>query len=386
MIEIIAIVLLLLLLNCLLVQVLYYLFILTKLAFYKSDNRNQTDLQPLSLIIAARNEYDNLEKHLSQILEQDHPNYEVVVVNDCSWDQTGTLLERLQTQYPHLKIVTLHEQEKYPKGKKFALTMGIKAASNELLVFTDADCRPTSKQWLRNMASNFTSGKELVLGYSPYRKVAGFLNLFIRFETFMTGVQYLSFALLRDAYMGVGRNLAYRRSLFFAVKGFGSHNHLLSGDDDLFVNEAATPSNVAIEVRKNSFMISEPKQTSAGWRKQKRRHLSTGKLYQPRHKFWLGLFNTTHILFHLLILASIILIPFMEPTKKHLISEMDFGYILVGVWLCRWLVQTSVLYPSMKKLNDITLIFLLPILDWIYSFYLFVFGIMSFFTKPKTWD
>ncbi len=383
-IEIIVIVLLALLANCLLVQVLYHCFMFIRLAIYKNPTGEPASIQAVSVIIAARNEYDNLEKHLELILEQNHPKFEVVVINDCSWDQTATLLERLQIRYSHLKVVTLLEQEKYPKGKKFALTLGIKASEHELLVFTDADCKPASNMWLRNMQTRFTPNKHLVLGYSPYKKQSGLLNMFIRFETFMTGISYLSFALLKDAYMGVGRNLAYRKSLFFTTKGFASHNHLLSGDDDLFVNETANQGNVAIEIRKDSFMVSEPKENWASWRKQKSRHMSTGKYYKGRHQFWLGVFSVSHILFNL---SLILLVPFIFIYIDGVYVHYDqLLYMMAGAYGFRLLVQLCIYYPNMKKLNDTQLIFLLPVLDLMYSFYLFAFGLASLFSKPKTWS
>ncbi len=355
-----------------------------RLAVYKNPTGEPATIQPVSVIIAARNEYDNLEKHLELILEQNHPKFEVVVINDCSWDQTATLLERLQIRYSHLKVVTLLEQEKYPKGKKFALTLGIKASEHELLVFTDADCKPASNMWLRNMQTRFTPNKHIILGYSPYKKQSGLLNMFIRFETFMTAMSYLSFALLKDAYMGVGRNLAYRKSLFFNIKGFASHNHLLSGDDDLFVNETANQQNVAIEIRKDSFMVSEPKENWASWRKQKSRHMSTGKYYKGRHQFWLGAFSVSHILFNLSLLA---LLPFIFIYSDGIyIHPEQLLYMIVGAYGFRLLVQLCIYYPNMKKLNDTQLIFLLPVLDIMYSFYLFVFGFGSLFSKPKTWS
>lgn len=383
-IEIIVLVLLGILANCALLQVVYMFFMFLRLALYKNPTGEPSSIQPVSVILAARNEYDNLEKHLELILEQNHPNFEVVVVNDCSYDQTGNLLERLQSRYRHLKIVTIHEQEKYPKGKKFALTLGIKAAQNELLVFTDADCKPQSNMWLRNMQTRFTANKHIILGYSPYKKQAGFLNWVIRFETFMTGMSYLSFALLKDAYMGVGRNLAYRKSLFFSVKGFASHNHLMSGDDDLFVNETATQQNVSIEIRKESFMISEPKENWASWRRQKSRHMSTGKYYKTRHQFWLAVFSISHILFYFSLLA---LIPFLFIFENgQYLNVEEFGYILLGIYGFRLLTQFSVYYPNMKKLNDTQLIYLLPVLDLVYGIYLLIFGIACMFTKPKTWS
>ena len=273
-----------------LVQLYYVWLVFGKLAFYKSLDSPKPSPEPVSIIIAARNEYENLQKNLPAILEQDYPNFEVVVVNDCSWDESQKLLEGMQQQYPHLKVSQLIEQEKYPTGKKFALTIGIKAAANELLLFTDADCRPAGNQWLKLMQQKFISGKDIVLGYSPYSKSNSLLNLYIRFETLMTAMFYFSAAILQNTFMGVGRNLAYRKSTFFKHKGFASHQHILSGDDDLFVNQAATPYNVAIQLHPESFVYTEPKTSFETYARQKRRHMSTGKYYKPGHKRFLGMY------------------------------------------------------------------------------------------------
>jgi cellulose synthase/poly-beta-1,6-N-acetylglucosamine synthase-like glycosyltransferase len=387
MIEALSLTLLLLLANCFLVQLLYQLFMFMRVSLHKpTENKRNDQLQPVTVIISARNEYDNLERHLPHILEQDYPQFEVIVVNDCSWDQTGTLLERLQAQYSHLKIVTIHEQEKYPTGKKFALTLAIKSATHDLLLFTDADCMPVGRNWIKNMASNFSSKTQIVLGYSPYRKSGGLLNMFIRFETFMTGLLYMSFAMSKDAYMGVGRNLAYRRSLFFSVKGFANHNHMISGDDDLFVNETADGDNVAVELRKDSFMISEPKKTIEEWRRQKSRHMSTGKMYKGRHKFWLSLFSISHILFYVFLPACLVMLIFYGDIEKPIIPMINFVSAILGIYLMRGLIMTVIYYPAMKKMNDNTLALLLPLLDILYSFYLAIFGIIGIFSKPKTWN
>ena len=229
---------------CTLVQLYFFWGIFSRLSFFKPSALSTHDEEPVSVIIAARNEQENLVKNLPAILEQEYPDFEVVVVNDCSWDDSQQILEEMQLQYPRLKVSELIEQEKYPTGKKFALTIGIKAAKNDLLLFTDADCMPASNQWLKLMQSRFRPGKEIVLGYSPYVKESGLLNLYIRFETFMTALFYFSFALMRNAFMGVGRNLAYHRETFFRHKGYATHQHILSGDDDLFVNAAAHKGNV----------------------------------------------------------------------------------------------------------------------------------------------
>ncbi len=215
-----------------LVLLYYYFVIFGKFAFYKPQPIHSQSFEPVSIIIAARNEIDNLQKNLMTILEQDYPDFEVIVVNDCSWDGSQAWLEELKKTQPRLKISELIEQDKYPTGKKFALTIGIKAAKYNQLLFTDADCEPASNQWLRYMQSNFTNNKQIVLGFSPYNKRKGFLNQFIRFETLITAQFYFALALRNNAFMGVGRNLAYTKELFFKHKGFATHQHILSGHDD----------------------------------------------------------------------------------------------------------------------------------------------------------
>ncbi len=224
---------------CLLVQLYFSLFVHLKLARIKVEEIPEKASEPISVIICARNEAKNLLQNLPLILEQNYPDFEVVVVNDRSWDGTKEVLDDFAKNYNNLKIVTVGEGAKFIAGKKFAATMGIKAAAHNWLVFTDADCYPASNNWLMDMQPPDDDAKEIVLGYSPYLKKDGLLNALIRFETFFTAVNYLSFALKGMPYMGVGRNMAYKKSLFFENKGFAAHMHIPSGDDDLFVNANA---------------------------------------------------------------------------------------------------------------------------------------------------
>jgi glycosyltransferase involved in cell wall biosynthesis len=353
-----------------LVQAVYYLSIFSRLSFYKPKNINNTGtLEPVTVIIAARNEYGNLEKNLKFILEQDYPNFEVIVVNDCSWDDSQKLLEYYQEQYFHLKICEIKEQEKYPTGKKFALTLGIKAAQNSHLFFTDADCVPASNQWLRLMQSQFTPNKEIVLGYSPYKKYNTFLNLFIRYESCFTAMAYFSAAIGNNAFMGVGRNLAYTRELFFKHKGYAKHQHILSGDDDLQVNQTATANNVSIQLDPQSFMLTEPKKNYEEWQRQKTRHNSTGKYYKLKHQLLLGAYYLSQLLFYS---CLILLIVFLFNWQ-----------VLLGIYLFRFLVQNVIMYGVLKKLQGLQLMWFLFILDFFYLIYIYIFGTVGLFTKQK---
>ena len=368
--DIISFILLGVLVVALLAQLHYFYRIFGKLAFYKQSAITKTSLEPVSVIIAARNEFNNLQKNLRSILEQDYPNFEVIVVNDCSWDDSQKLLEEMQQEYKHLHVSQLFEQEKYPTGKKFAITIGVKAAKHELLIFTDADCVPASNQWLRHIQSRVEGGKEIVLGYSPYQKQKGFLNLYIRFETFMTALFYLGMALKNSAFMGIGRNLAYRKNLFFKNKGFANHQHIMSGDDDLFVNETATKSNVAIEIDENSFVFSEPKKDFASWSRQKSRHMTTGKFYKTKDKVMLGIYYASLLLFYASIAAS-------------LIFNISTWPIVVGIFCIRLISQEIIFYLAAKKLKCTSILLALPLLDIIYMFYIFLYGTKGLFTKHR---
>ncbi len=356
---------------CLIAQLYYLIANHKRLNSYKPQPETPVNNLPVSVIISARNEYNNLEKHLPLLLDQDHPDYEVVVVNDCSSDLSEFLLKDYEAKYPKLKVVTVNEHERFKTGKKFALTLGIKAAKNEHLLFTDADCEPATDHWLSRMASHFTHQTEIVLGYSPYKKDSGFLNLFIRFETLKTAVNYLSAALNGKAYMGIGRNLAYTKTLFFKNKGFASHMHVLSGDDDLFVNQNATPDNVAIEIHPEAHVSTEAKETLAAYYRQKKRHMGVGKLYKNRDRRFLS-FDALSGFFFYVLLIVLLAINF-EPA------------IVAGVLVFRLLLQVIIYNKIFKKLACADLIWWLPIFDVIYYVYLNVIGLIGTFTKTKQW-
>ncbi len=269
------------------VQLALWLRVYARLALYHPNSpRSKEPLPALSVIICARNEAENLQRHLPAVLAQDYPDYEVIVVDDDSADDTPALLRRLAAEYPRLRALRL--SPKTSPGKKAALAYGITAAQNEWLVFTDADCTPASSYWLREMALRMEmpseSPVEIVLGYGPYIATAGALNGWVRFETVFTAMQYGAFALCGLPYMGVGRNLAWKKSLFARTSGFASHAGLASGDDDLFVNAVATAHNTVLCFSPRAFTYSSAPNSWAGWFRQKRRHLSTGHRYRRRHR------------------------------------------------------------------------------------------------------
>ncbi len=356
---------------CFIVQLYYLLSNHSKLAGYKPDDTlPQVDI-PISVIISARNEARNLTENLPYILQQTYPNYEVVVINDCSTDSSHDVLLQIQQEFSHLKVVTITEHQRYKTGKKFALTLGIKAAKNEHLLFTDADCKPATLHWITRMAAKFTPGINIVLGYSPYTRTNNFLNPFIRFETLKTGINYLSSALNGDAYMGIGRNLAYTKSLFFGAKGFAAHMHVISGDDDLFVNQNATANNTAIEIHPDTFAYTDAKTTLGSWFRQKKRHMGVGKLYKNSHRRTLSFDAITGFLFYVLFILCLVFQ--FEPLWA------------IGVVVFRLVLQLIIYQRVFKKLDCNDLVWYLPLFDIMYYTYLNVFGLIGTFLKTTRW-
>ncbi len=357
----------------LLIQLYYILFVYSKLSSYKVKSyQDSTNLQPVSVLICAHNEEENLKQFLLGVLVQDYPNFEVIVVNDFSTDETKWVLEDFKRQYPHLRIVDIKEHIKLKNSKKFALTLGIKAAQHDVLIMTDADCQPQSNQWLKEIAGAYSEGKEIVLGYSPYFKKSGFLNKLIRFETAHTAMSYLSYALKRNTYMGVGRNLSYLKALFFKGKGFNAHMHIKSGDDDLFVNHNATRHNVNIAIHPDAHVYSNPKETWKSYYKQKARHAGASVLYKKSHQRMLGTQLVTAFLFYVMLMVCIACYP-------------SLWFVGVGIFFLRFICQLIVFSSIYKKLAVKDLLAWLFILDVFYYFYICLNGLFNRKKKQKSW-
>jgi glycosyltransferase involved in cell wall biosynthesis len=351
------------------VQIVYYLFFYSRLALFKVKPKESSQTHPVSVIICARDEANNLVKNLPGSLVQHFPTtHEVIVVNDNSFDDTKYLLEEFKKTFKQLNIIELKQEAKLIPGKKFPLSVGIKSAKHEIVLLTDADCVPASEFWIQKMQETFTNTTEIVLGYGAYHKKKGLLNKLIRWETFHTALQYLSYALAGLPYMGVGRNLSYKKTIFYRHKGFSAHNNIPSGDDDLFVNMAATKKNTKINIDKDAFTLSNPATSFAEWSKQKNRHYSTSKHYKAIHQILLGLYAFSHFLFYPLLIVSAIF------------YSWQIALIIFGV---RFLLQAIIYYPTMKKLNEKDLFPLFLFFDiWMFVYYLlFSFSLIK---KPGT--
>ena len=314
-----------------LVQLLFLFLVNFRLLKHKPKEKLQK-LPPVTVIICARNEEDNLFKNLPLILGQDYPDFEVIVVNDQSVDDSRHIIQAFQKKYTNLRLIEMEKNKHRRFGKKVPLTVGIKGAKYEKLAFTDADCQPRSKQWLKHLVANYTEGKEIVIGYGAYEKQKGFLNKFIRFDTTSIAANYLGAAKLGRPYMAVGRNMSYLKETFFKVDGFRKHYHIQSGDDDLFMQDTAERRNVAIELHPESFVYSTPKTSWGDWIRQKQRHYTTAGEYRLINKLFLGIFPASM----LLMLVSLVILLFNYQWWAFVLAV--FGLRILLYWLINGLL------------------------------------------------
>lgn len=357
------------------VQLIYHFTVFGKVLFRKKNEPATIQKwQGVSVIVCAQSEYENLQTLVPALLSQQYPDFEIILIDDASWDKTTSYFEELELADPRIKAVFITDDMKRNiSGKKLALTLGIKAAKNELLLFTDADCIPNSEHWISEMVTPYHTHPEteIVLGYSPFSKKHNWINLVAQMENLFTASSYFGYALNKNPYMGVGRNLSYRKSLFFKVKGFASHHHIPFGDDDLFVQDAANSNNTAVCLSPKAFVTTKAKTSFRDWFSQKRRHNFTGRFYKKSHQFRLGFFSVVHALFWFMLLINLC----FEETRL-------WSLILLGIV---WMIKIPFLYKLFKKFKRPNYAFWIPLFDFLLLFYNAVFGIITLFGRQKKW-
>lgn len=355
-----------------LVQLFFWGVVFGRLARYRvPPPKPPGEGVPVSVVVCARDEAENLQKNMPLILSQNYRSFEIIAVNDHSTDKTWDLLLEFQKRNPNFVAVNATGRTK--PGKKAALTLGIEAAQYDTVLLTDADCRPATDQWIELMQAALGGDIEIGLGYGPYLSKKGFLSTLTNFETVYTATQYLSLSLVGLPYMGVGRNLIYRKHLFHQAGGFQEHAHFTSGDDDLFVNQIANARNTRIILQPAAFVYSEPKTTWRGYYYQKSRHFTTGSRYRPVHQLALGALSSSHLM-HYAALAAL------------LCMSSIYTSATISLYLVRMVVVCTVYRSVLDKLRAPQLLLWTPLLDGLYILYYLLFAPALFTgSKHKKW-
>lgn len=363
------------------VQAVYLLIIFGRTAWGKSSpssNGNPSTEEGVTVVIAAHNEQKNLKTLIPKLFEQDYPKFDVMIVNDRSTDRTKRLLEEMMAVYPKLRSVTVKYTPNHVTSKKFALTLGIKVAKNDVILLTDADCMPTSDQWIRKMTAPVREqGKTFAVGFSGYQEQNSLLNRWIQFETLMTALFYFSFGLWKSPFMAVGRNLCYRKSFFLEAKAFKGIWHLEGGDDDLFVNQYATGENCAMVISPEANTMSIPKENWKEYLVQKKRHLHAGKYYRSEDKRKIGLYSLSHALFWLGGFGLLVYFGIGQAWEHFL--------IVFGIIVLRSVLVWSIFKSASKKLSGKVGSMNSWANDLFYLVYFWILGTVSYQAKDIKW-
>ena len=353
-------------------QLFFILFVFAKVNRHESPIQEEITSEGVSVIVCAWNELENLKELIPLLDEQDYPNFEVIIMDDRSWDGTHEYLMKECSAFQQVRFIQIEKTPAHLSAKKYALTLGIKSAKYDVILLTDADCRPQSKEWIKGMVECLLPEKQIVLGFSPYYTESSLLNKLIRYETFITALQYFSLAIKGQPYMGVGRNLMYRKSLFLENKGFAKHTNIVGGDDDLFMNDVATAENTTVCLNPDTFMYSVPKSTWEAWYRQKTRHLSVSKYYRFENKLILGSLASTQIFSWILLF---VLIPFTLQTV--------LLYAVLGVFALRLIAQWIVFAKANQRFDNIFKSATLPLWDFIFTLYFLIMGVNNLIPRKK---
>ena len=305
----------------------------------------------VSVILCAHNESENLSRYLQALLTQDYPEYEVIVVDDGSEDSTRSVIESYMVHDPRLHMTFVPYGARVRSTKKLALTLAAKSAQYDYLLLTDADCVPESKHWIASMMAGFQPGTDIVLGFGAYFAEKGHINRLVRYDTLFNGLHYLGAAICKHPYMGVGRNLAYRKSLFFESGGFTRMMDNRAGDDDLFVNHVATKTNTAVVINRESYTWSLTKKTMKEWWQQKRRHLSVSPNYKTFTKMSLTMEPMIRGLFYAAVLAALIVCPLSYFQVVPFTISPLIALVALAVFLIRWILQTAIINVSARRMG-----------------------------------
>ena len=353
------------------IQLFYYLGIYSKFAFAKPQTSNPKRI-PVSVIVCAKNEAENVKRFVPLLAEQDYPDFEIVLIDDASSDETLDLFEAFEKQYHNIRLVKVANNEAFWGNKKFALTLGIKAARKEYLLFTDADCYPVSKDWITQMSSQFTMSKTIVLGYGAYEKVkSSFLNKIIRFDAMLAATQYFSWTKSGNPYTGEGRNLAYKKEEFFKVNGYINHMNIRSGEDTLFINEASNKKNTTICYSPESFTYCEAKKSFKDWLLQKRRQAFTASFFKPADKLLIRLFYISQLLFIVFVI---------------LLAALQYNWMfLVPVIVFRYIFSWTTMGYSASKLKEKDTVYWYPVIEIILIFTQVNVFFSNLISKPVHW-
>jgi len=340
------------------------------LFFLKSGKNNFQYF--VSVVVAARNEAKNIHSCLEALVNQSYPSdqYEIIIVNDRSGDETATIVESYGKQYSQVKLVQVKDLPQGISPKKHALAKGIDAAEGEIILTTDADCVPAAG-WIQGMVRNFEPEVGLVAGFSPLEK-----NVKETIFSKLLTLDSLSLAAVAAGSFGLGkpltcngRNLGYRKATFQSINGFKSIQNLISGDDDLLLHLVSqkTDWKIRYSINCQTLVRSKIPTNFKQFANQRIRHASKGRHYSK----WIKLFLVGVYLVNLILLI-------MLPVS-FFISNIFL------IWLLCWLIKSSseflLINRFAKLFNYRKILTVFPVAMLLHLPYVVVFGLWGYVGK-----
>mgnify|MGYP001159938217 CR=1 FL=1 len=354
------------------IQLLYHVLIFIRIWFYKESEH--VNYKPVSVIVSSKNQLDDLRSNLIYFLDQEYPEFEVIVINDASSDGTDDYLEELQKKYDYLKVVTntIQENDRFNKGRKFGITLAIKSATHDNLLFSDADSYPSSNQWIKKMQAYFSSKNQIILAHSRLEKRKGLLNRLLRYESLYEGLLSFSSALCGFPLLAQPRNLGYNRQLFFSINGFFSHLNLSRGEAKLFVDEASNSRNTAVCLSAEAMTLSNKQKSYLEWFYHKRSYFHLAKRLRFSSLMILGMNFFSQLSFWMLI-----------PVL--LIYQINTQLVLLAFSL-RFCMQYIVYWKMCKFTNEYGLLWFLPFYEISLMLIHLILSLSTFIKKVHDWD
>lgn len=323
-----------------LIQLVYYYVIYGRFAFHRKKSALGFRDIPVSVVIVVRDDAALAVQNLPQLLDQQYSSFEIVIVNDRSRDENSLqAIREYKDRYPNIKLVDLSTAVSTSRGKKMAISMGVKCATYDHILLTAPNCKPSSRQWLSKMAQNFQFQQKIVLGYNTFEKKKGLYSHFLLYDNLVGAVQYFAHALMHSTYRGDLNNLAFVRPLFYKQNGFIAYNHLLYGEEDIFVHRASTPNNVAVEYDPDAATLQQHTPSYGYWRLHKVSLYFTRKYNSTKNRLLLSGYELTNLLFYALLALSIVA-SLHQPTALYItagiaVLRIASLYVVMGISAAR---------------------------------------------------
>lgn len=330
------------------IQLFYYLGVFSSFSFSKESENNPKRI-PVSVIVYARNQAEEVKKLLPHLVNQNYHDYELVLVDNASSDETLDIFKEYAQMFANIRLVRVENNETFWNNKKYAQTLAIKAAKHEYLLFIDAENAIDNELWIMSMASNFTLNKTIVIGPSMYFKAKGFLNKVIRFDAVFSQLHSFSWTNYGAPFSYFSRNIAYKKEEFYKVSGFITHMNNRLGEREFFLNEAAKSKNTAFTNSKNALVYLKPFSKSSQWLNQKIEDDYLLSQLNFGNKFKVRLFHASQFLFFLLAIVLLIL-------------QIEW-LITTIIIILRYLIAWIIVAKSVKKFNQSDLVWLFPLLE-----------------------